>query len=69
MRRLAAARKPVRAAPEAQQAQMQKPQQPQQQARKSQQQQALKPTSTASVTLTVVPQASDSWRGGKAREV
>jgi hypothetical protein len=60
-RRLAAARKPVRGAPQPLQAQQQKPQQPQQ-AQKPQQLQ--KPAPTASATPQVVPEASDSWRGG-----
>jgi hypothetical protein len=58
-RRLAAARKPVqRAQPQLQPAQQQA-QKPQQM-----QQQPQKPAPTASATPLLVPQASDSWRGG-----
>jgi hypothetical protein len=59
-RRLAAARKPVqRAQPQLQPAQQQQAQKPQQM-----QQQPQKPAPTASATPLLVPQASDSWRGG-----
>jgi hypothetical protein len=68
-RRLAAARKPVRSAPQPQQAQQaqaqQKPRQPQQaQAQQQKPQQAQKPAPTASVAPPVVPEESDSMRGG-----